>query len=305
MPSRLITFIMILSFSLLSYGQNSSYHTYINRHKHLALEQMFKYGIPASITLAQGLLESGAGQSTLARKANNHFGIKAHNSWTGPYVLRDDDAPNERFRAYRNVRESYEDHSLFLSRNTRYAALFRLGRKDYKGWARGLKRAGYATNPRYADQLISIIEAYSLHKYDRLKHLSDLGRYSHDELSAGGAAQELERGVLRCNGNYYIIARPGDSLKAIAEWSGVSKRRLRRYNELPKGVEPAAGDVIYLEKKRSKASRKLKGHVHYVAAGESMHSISQRYGVRMKTLYKLNNLPEYSAVSAGDLLRIR
>ena len=165
-PLRLLALSLLLSVLPVLRAQTDPYTAYIERYKTLAVQQMYKYGIPASITLSQGLLESGAGKSLLAAKANNHFGIKAGPSWTGPVMLKDDDAVGEKFRVYPNVLASYEDHSLFLSRGRRYASLFTLERDDYKGWAHGLKSAGYATNPRYAHLLIGLIERYGLHRYD-------------------------------------------------------------------------------------------------------------------------------------------
>lgn len=299
--------LFLISLLFLSAGAQkrlSNYEVYIERYKHLALSQMYKYGIPASITMAQGLLESGAGTSRLAVKGNNHFGIKAHN-WSGPCMLVNDDAPNEKFRVYRSVEASYEDHSLFLSRNRRYAGLFRLQRDDYKGWAHGLKAAGYATNPRYAQQLIGVIETYRLYNLDRIRHKDFLhGKYETDK-PATGQVSTVSRGVYRCNGAYYVLAETGDTYKTISKWSGVSERKLRKYNEVPKHARLEAGQVVYLEKKRSKADRKLKGYVHYVKEGETYHSIAQRYGIRLKTLYKNNKLPEYASISVGQALRIR
>ena len=148
-----------------------SYEAYIDKYYRIAQEQQRLYGIPASITLAQGLLESAAGGSKLAVAARNHFGIKCGNDWTGKTVSHDDDARGECFRAYKHAKQSYEDHSKFLAGRPRYASLFKLKITDYKGWARGLKKAGYATNPRYAEQLIDIIELYELHKYDEKDYL--------------------------------------------------------------------------------------------------------------------------------------
>ena len=163
-----ILFLIVVFTCLAAQAQtrNKQYESYIKQYRKLAVEEMKKYRIPASITLAQGLLESGAGQSVLARKSNNHFGIKCGGDWTGKTVSHDDDARGECFRAYKHPKQSYEDHSKFLAGRPRYASLFRLKITDYKGWAKGLKKAGYATNPRYAEQLIDIIELYDLDKYD-------------------------------------------------------------------------------------------------------------------------------------------
>lgn len=165
--SILLALCLLSGMTLGAQTRNRAYEEYIEKYREVAIEEMKRYHIPASITLAQGLLESGAGRSELARKSNNHFGIKCGSTWEGRTVRHNDDAPRECFRAYRHARESYRDHSKFLSTGARYAFLFRLKITDYKGWARGLKKAGYATDPRYAQRLIDIIELYDLDKYDR------------------------------------------------------------------------------------------------------------------------------------------
>lgn len=308
---RLRVVLWMLFLPLVAVGQNSLYKRYIETYKDIAVEQMLLHGIPASITLAQGLLESGAGNSTLALKANNHFGIKCGGGWTGPYILRDDDAPNEKFRVYQSPRHSYEDHSRFLCSNRRYAFLFSLKRTDYKGWAHGLKKAGYATNPRYAYSLIDIIERYELHKFDHAKKLpSGNSRKSRASVESQNAQQAaiaagLALRVRKCNGNYYVIARAGDTYASVARETGVKERRLRKYNEVGSSQELQAGDIVYMEKKRSKADSSLKGYYHTVAAGESMHSISQRYGMTMYTLYKINDLPADHCLQVGERLLIR
>lgn len=294
-------------------AQNTLYETYIETYKEMAVEQMHRHGIPASITLAQGLLESGAGRSMLAVKANNHFGIKCGGTWNGPYMLKDDDERNEKFRVYNSPRESYEDHSLFLTTRGRYSFLFSLKRTDYKGWAHGLKKAGYATNPRYAYSLIDIIERYDLARFDHMKpgQTDRHGRHSHHHghgasvatMPQGNAAMQWNIG--RCNDNYYVIARSGDTYASIAQAMGISERKLRKRNEVGRKHILQAGDIVYLEKKRSKADRSLKGKYHIVKAGESMHRIAQLYGIRIKTLYKNNDLPSDYTPTAGQYLRIR
>lgn len=278
-----------------AHAQNTIYTRYIEEYKDLAIEQMNKHNIPASITLAQGLLESAAGTSVLAQKANNHFGIKCHSDWDGKYIRQDDDSKGERFRVYRSVKDSYEDHSLFLKRS-RYASLFELEVTDYKAWAHGLKRCGYATNPKYAHLLINLIERFDLHQYD---YLGKNKGYS--PLMAGG--RQLQ--VLLCNKNYYVLAAKGDTWKSIAKAVGVSERKLRKYNEVDKHYILEDGDIIYLEKKQKKAAKELKGTIHVVKAGESLHHIAQMYGMRMKTLYKLNHLDQCYSAKEGDVLQIR
>ncbi len=289
-------------------AQNSVYESYIERYKHMAVEQMAKYGVPASITLAQGLLESGAGQSTLATEANNHFGIKVGSGWRGPYVLRDDDAPNEKFRAYRSADESYEDHSRLLHK-PRYSSLFRLKPTDYRGWAKGLKSAGYATNPRYADLLISLIERYDLDRFDRdLRGMKEkeVRRWISSVSGPDAAGTDKARWIVRrCNDVYYVIANAGDTYADIAEWADVSEKKLRRYNEVPENMPLHSGEIVYLGKKQRKASRSLKGQRHKVGVGESVHSISQLYGIRMETLYELNGLPANYVAAVGDCLLLR
>ena len=289
---KLFLILIISCLTLQSQTRNKQYEDYIKKYRELAVEEMKKYHIPASITLAQGLLESGAGQSTLARKSNNHFGIKCGSDWTGKTVSHDDDARGECFRAYKHPKESFEDHSKFLAGRSRYASLFKLKITDYKGWARGLKKAGYATNPRYADQLIGIIELYGLHQYDTkdgLKWMKE-NPNPHQPYIA--------------NGLLYIVVRAGDSWKSISKEFNVSQSKLRKYNDLYKGYALQVGDILYLEKKNKKADKE---HiVHVLRAGESMYSISQKYGIRLKNLYKLNKMDENDpAPEVGTILRLR
>ncbi len=288
----LLAFLVFGGLVLQAQSRNKQYEDYIKEYREVAVEEMRRYHIPASITLAQGLLESGAGQGTLARKSNNHFGIKCGGDWRGKTVKHDDDARNECFRVYKNAKESYRDHSKFLAGRSRYAALFKLNITDYKGWAHGLKKAGYATNPRYAYQLIDIIERYDLYKYDKkggLKWMKENPNPHQPYLA---------------NGLVYVIARDGDTWKNLSKELDISQRKLRKYNDLYKGYELQDGDIIYLEKKNRKAQ---KGYiVHVLRAGESMYSVSQKYGIRLKRLYKMNKMrPEDSASQIGTILRLR
>ena len=210
MRQTLLTLILLLCSAWLpAVAQNSLYEQYINRYSSMAVDQMNRYRIPASITLAQGLLESSAGTSRLARQGNNHFGIKCGGSWRGRYMLVNDDAPNERFRVYSSVRESYEDHSRFLTENRRYAGLFRLSTTDYKGWAHGLKSAGYATNPRYASLLINVIEKYDLTRFDQGRGRSHTSRRSRHAQESMQVLKQLtgSHPIRKQNGQYYIVAQ--------------------------------------------------------------------------------------------------
>ena len=291
---RLLIYLLTIfvCLSLQAQTRNKQYEDYIKQYRDLAVDEMKKYHIPASITLAQGLLESGAGQSTLARKSNNHFGIKCGSDWQGKTVRHNDDARGECFRAYKHPKQSYEDHSKFLAGRPRYASLFKLKITDYKGWARGLKKAGYATDPRYAQRLIDIIELYDLDKYDKkggLKWMKE-NPNPHQPYIA--------------NGLLYIVVRAGDTWKSISKEFDISQKKLRKYNDLYKGYELRPGDILYLEKKNRKAQKE---HiVHVLRAGESMYLISQKYGIRLKNLYKLNKMDaDEPAPEVGTILRLR
>ena len=289
---KLFLILIICCLTLQAQTRNKQYEAYIKKYRELAVEEMKKYHIPASITLAQGLLESGAGQSALARKSNNHFGIKCGSDWYGKTVSHDDDARGECFRAYKHPKDSYEDHSKFLAGRPRYASLFKLNITDYKGWARGLKKAGYATNPRYADQLIGIIELYELYKYDDKNYLKWIKKNPNPHQT------------YIANGLLYIVVRAGDSWKSISQEFDISQKKLRKYNDLYKGYALQVGDILYLEKKNKKADKE---HiVHVLRAGESLYSISQKYGIRLKNLYKLNKMDEDDpAPKIGTILRLR
>ncbi len=281
---------------------NSAYQQYIDQYKDIAIEQMQRYHIPASITLAQGLLESGAGRSELTRNSNNHFGIKCNNNWTGRRTYHDDDAKNDCFRVYDSAYESYEDHSKFLSGNQRYRQLFQLKTTDYKGWAKGLKACGYATSPVYAEKLIEIIQLYKLYQYDSAKGYDHFMAQRTKDQNPNGASLHT---IKIFNKNYYIIARRGDTFKAIGEEVGISYRKIAKYNERNRKDQLQEGEVIWLKKKQSKAPKDYKGRLHYVRNGESMYSIAQQYGIRLKSLYKMNKLsPDYQ-IKVGDGLRLR
>ena len=306
-PRRLTSIILLLFPALfcLSQSTNQAYWSYIDKYKGWAIEQMQQYRIPASITLAQGLLESNAGRSRLATQANNHFGIKVGGSWTGPYIVQSDDAPNDRFRKYKSARDSYIDHSKFLQ-GKRYQGLFRLSITDYKGWARGLKAAGYATSPSYAESLIRVIEMYGLNQFDTAKG----AKSKVQEMKGNGQGSTdpfwQQHLVYKGNKNYFIIVEVGDDMATISKKTGVSLRKLYKYNDLPRDYAPTAGDIVYLQKKRKCASREFrKNPIHIVEVNQSLFDIAQLYGIRLESLCKLNGWDEPHAVQVGDILRIR
>lgn len=294
---RNYTLLLILFFaasvSLHAQSKRSKlYDDYIDKYSNTAVQHMQKYKIPASITLAQGLLESGAGQSTLAAHGNNHFGIKCHTEWRGATMRKTDDRPNECFRKYKKAEESYEDHSLFLTERSRYNFLFDLQTTDYKNWARGLQTAGYATDKAYANKLIKLIEDYELYQYDRTT-----GKREEPVVKTYKHTPYLTHGLV------YIFANRGDTYESIAQEFGFNVKDLYKYNEVPKNFPLSQNDMVYLERKKRKADKPYYEHV--VRVGESMHSISQRYGMQVKNLYKMNKKDyEYVPVE-GDILKLR
>lgn len=296
---------------------NNTYNQYIERYAQIALSNQNKYGIPASITLAQGLLESGAGNSRLAREANNHFGIKCHKSWRGGRTYHTDDRPNECFRVYTNAAHSFDDHGKFLQQR-RYQGLFKLEPTDYKGWARGLQNAGYATDKGYANKLIKIIEDYRLYLIDA----NNPGRlYTYDQPKqprraidtstpeetttpeTKPVASQGEREVYKSYGLLYVLALPNDDLASISRDFGISEKKLQRYNDFPEGYPLSSGDVIYLEPKLKRAEPPH--FQHTVQVGESIHQIAQKYGIQLKSLYRLNGLTDEYSPEEGDLLLLR
>jgi len=284
---------------------------YIVQYREIAVKEMVTYRIPASITLAQGILESNAGQSDLARNANNHFGIKCHKEWTGKTYHKDDDKPNECFRKYGTPQESYNDHSFFLVQRDRYKQLFKLKITDYKGWALGLKNAGYATSPTYAQQLIKTIETYKLYNFDR----GDFGAAIVDSINyAAGDYSKLawvnrfkvikitpdNHRVFSNNKLLLTVVLKGDDLQSISTAFNISERRLMKYNDLSDGII-VPGQIIYLQSKRRRAT----SATHTVMEGETLYNISQGYGIKLKMLYKRNQIPWGVEPPVGRLLRLR
>jgi len=293
---------------------------YINTYKDLAVKEMKRTGVPASITLAQGMLESDYGRSTLARSGNNHFGIKCHNGWTGPSIRKHDDRRNECFRKYKSTEESYRDHSDFLRTGSRYSFLFSLDPSDYKGWARGLKKAGYATDPKYADLLIRKIEEYSLYNFDRGYSVASVKTQEkavaktiapapvtrqsaapppvrESEISFGDVMARVPR-VMENNRIQYIIVKDGDTKEKIEKEFNLLKWELARYNEVKEDFVLFPGQVLYLQTKRDKAEA---GNEFYIAAaGDTMYMISQKYGIKLKSLLEMNRMGEGKEPVAGQ-----
>ena len=302
---------------------------YISRYASIAVNEMYRSGVPASITLAQGIIESASGRSTLAVEGNNHFGIKCHSSWKGKTMRADDDRKNECFRVYGSPEESFRDHSDFLRYQDRYKFLFELKITDYKGWAYGLKQAGYATDPSYAAKLIQCVEDYGLSRYDRMT--------VDDALAEGGAEAEvpvekddalgipdsplkieageiftgsekysfsLSRTMYSKNGVPFVYAIEGETYESLAKKYHLLQREILKFNDQPKGAQLQAGEIVYLEPKKTKTVRGLD---KYIVGGddETLHGICQRFAVTEKAVRKMNGLPASYQPREGDELVLR
>ena len=283
------------------------YMDYVRTYSAEARRQMDKHAIPASITLAQGLIETAGGTSTLAREHNNHFGIKCHTTWTGKRTYKRDDNPNDCFRSYPTAEASYQDHSLFL-KGRRYQRLFALRYDDYRGWAKGLQLCGYATNKGYANMLIKVIEDYELYSFDRGELPSWYGsaqpsRSQTKHRSSGKSYDNPMRPSYLSYGLLYVLADQNDSYERIAEDMGISAKKLAKYNDTPLDYPLNEGDVVYLEPKNKEATSRYSTYT--VRIGDSMHDISQRFGIRLERLYKLNDKDEDYIPEEGDVLRLR
>ena len=312
--------IILLLAVLPGYGQQRmTRQEYIDKYKDAAIQYMKTHGIPASITLAQGCLESADGNSDLAVKANNHFGIKCHNDWKGPtYYKKGDDPGKSCYRKYRNASESFKDHSDFLRYGQRYAFLFDLEITDYKGWSHGLKKAGYATDPKYAQKLIKIIEDYRLYSFDR--ELSAKAEENRNILppSPNEIMKVMElnpartsllykysrnRTIYQRNGVPYILAGDMDTYATLAEEYNLFTRELLRYNDLKNPVDLVPGTVVYLQRKKAKAQKHME--IHIAVDGDTYYDIAQKYGVRMKKLFKYNDYRDGDVLHTGDEIFLR
>lgn len=306
---RFIGFFLCSIFALAVIAQPAkgqmSQSEYIEKFKDDAIKEMERYGIPASITLAQGILESGNGNSKLARLANNHFGIKCHSDWQGDTYIQDDDHKDECFRKYKDPLESFEDHSEFL-RKPRYADLFELKITDYKGWAHGLKKAGYATNPKYPSLLIDIIERNNLVQYDEGYDSKNAKKNKPDSPKIVATASTKSNTVghqvrLHQNNIRYFEASAGESIEDIAQEFNMGLWQIYKYNDLDKVDHVPTDGIIYLQPKRSKA----KEDFHTLQKGETMWDVSQKYGIKLKHLYKKNRMDVGDEPKEGTKLYLR
>lgn len=311
-----ILLLSLLFIHRIGFGQQAGYDAavvkYIMTYAQIAAREMKIYRIPASITLAQGISESNAGRSKLAVEANNHFGIKCHKEWTGERYYQDDETKNECFRKYDHPEESFRDHSWFLSQRDRYKPLFSLDIRDYKGWAMGLKAAGYATNPKYAEILIRNIETYELFRFDDPEFngiFLDSGQVVKDTslpkpkapLAVIFSEGPEQHTIYSINNLKLTVALRSDTWHELSKLFDIPERRLYKYNDLKKGARMTAGQMVYLEMKRKKGAASW----HVVKPGETMYMISQMNGIRLKNLYRLNDLEPGTPVRQGQKLLLR
>lgn len=297
---------------------------YIEKYKSIAVAHMERYGIPASITMAQGILESDAGNSVLSNSSNNHFGIKCKKNWKGDRVYHDDDAKGECFRAYPTVEASYLDHAEFLDSSPRYDSLFAYPSNDYRSWARGLKAAGYATAPDYAQRLIKIIENYRLYLLDQeggdaIYSSGKTAKQNAEWFADHSTAQREEMvdydifrvtinshkgyNVYRTNQTCYVLAKEGDSYASLGKAFYISERTLREFNDVDKTTELQKDDIVYIERKKDCWQGNVMLHV--VRKGETLYSLSQSYGIRKRSLARLNRLKRGKEFEHGQTIKLR
>ena len=326
--------LLLFAGSIVSMAEKSPQQAYVDTYSRTAVAEMYRSGVPASITLAQGMLESSNGRSELAVKGNNHFGIKCHD-WTGRKMYYDDDRKGECFRVYASAWESFRDHSDFLRYRDRYKSLFDLDITDYRGWAYGLKRAGYATDPAYPRKLIKLIEDYGLDRFDTMPSSYGAGSEDNGKKSRKARAKEkddvpaalpespseleqalpldrsegkkfnfsLSRQLYSQNGVPFVYSVPGETYSDIARANGLFRKEILRFNDLTEESDLLPGTVVYLQKKKKQAAKNIQMHI--VDGDESLRDIAQRYGVRMKSLEKMNSFVSGTELREGDVVKLR
>lgn len=330
--AKYIAIFLSIFLSLSAFAQKKmTRKEYIETYAELAVKEMKRTGIPASITLAQGCLESSDGNSALSLEGNNHFGIKCHSSWSGKKMHMDDDAKGECFRVYESAYDSYIDHSNFLLKGQRYAFLFDLDPTDYKGWAKGLKKAGYATNPKYAEMLIKIIEEYELYKYDEpeknqiafandnsekpqrtfalgfkkapLKDAPDPTVAPPDPKGEQPTDNKFNKDIYENNHTDFVIVQDGETVFMLSTKFGIPVWKLFYFNDFKAGHRVKDGDIVYLEAKQNKAQKPYQ--THKITKGETLQTISQLYGVKVEKLAKLNRMSVSQELEEGANIYVR
>ena len=312
MKKILIALCLLPALLCLAAGDDTPQERYVKKYADMAVQEMIRSGVPASITLAQGMLESGNGQSRLATEGNNHFGIKCHKGWEGKTMYHDDDAKGECFRVYKSVAESYKDHSDFLRYRDRYKFLFDLERTDYKGWAYGLKKAGYATDPGYPAKLIKYIEDYNLARYDVLQKAEEvevpLPPHRIEAPVVAMANEEfhfpLTRELYSINGVPFVYALEGETYKSIAKYYHLFHKEILRFNDLKRDQALLPGTVVYLSYKKNHSPAGLDKYI-VAEDGEDFHAICQRFALKEKAVLKLNGLKRAPQLHEGDEIKLR
>jgi LysM repeat protein len=300
--------LLFFSIQIVAQSTQITRDEYIRKFYKLAISEMQRSGIPASITLAQGCWESGNGNSRLATEANNHFGIKCKSEWRGKKIYHDDDASQECFRKYAHAEASYIDHSNFLMSGSRYSFLFQLDPKDYVAWAHGLKKAGYATDPTYAQRLIKIIEEFKLHIYDEYVDNRQLASLKNEtapvkiQPSTLGKTNSRHKIEMR-NGLRTIVVEEGDNYQTITKDLALKDWELNTYNDIEKDSKVRVNEILYIEAKYKKGNKDHKQHV--AEDGDTMHYIAQRYALRMKPLLKRNRMKKGEEPTAGQIVYLR
>jgi LysM repeat protein len=318
-----IAFLFVIYCIHFSYAQSSdAIIAYIDKYKELAISEMQRTGVPAAITLAQGIHETSAGTSELVLESNNHFGIKCKKNWTGETVLHDDDAKAECFRKYDDAEDSYRDHSDFLRTGSNYSFLFNLDPTDYEGWARGLKKAGYATNPKYAQILIKLIEQYHLEDYT----LIAMGKMKESDLAKNDKAdskniiavattqnaddnssltvpvvKDYPSGEFRINATRVVYVKKGTSYLTIAQQYEIPLGRLFEFNDMKRQEVADCDQLVFIQRKRKIGDHEF----HIVQAGETLKSIAQTEAIRLESLLEYNNLGANMQPAVGETLSLR
>lgn len=326
-----ITFILLLLLLSITklWSQETNSQAYIERYKLMAIHEMLIYKIPASITMAQAILESSNGESKLAKKANNHFGIKCHLDWKGKTFIKDDDKKDECFRVYEHAEESYRDHSIFLAKAGRYASLFKLEPHDFVSWAKGLRETGYATDTAYPTKITSLINRYELFDLDEVNeelylqllekakksylrseskdtaffntyYLIKISEIPNNTNNLSVSTNKKHEIKLR-NNVKYIITEKDDNVEGLAKEFGLFPKMLYKYNDLKTGTNLNQNQLIYLQPKRNKAIEKS----HTVKESDTYWSISQQYGIKLSKLLILNGITENTALATGQELNLR
>lgn len=331
MAKQIFVVLCCICIAFTTYSQKqTSRSEYISQYADLAMKEMQRTGIPASITLAQACLESADGNSDLALAAQNHFGIKCHSSWTGQKIYKDDDTKNECFRVYNSVYESYKDHSEFLQNGRRYAFLFELPATDYKAWAHGLQKAGYATNPKYAEHLIRIIEENKLYVYDQPEKyqitvtetqeksgIASKFKFTRPPLTKAPAPTiappdisllapietKFDKPIFEHNRAQFVQLQDNETIFTISQKFGIPVWKLFYYNDFVPGQSLTNGDIVYIEHKRNQAEKPH--YTHTVQTGETLFSISQLYGIKVSRLASMNRLNPEELLEVGTHIYVR